>query len=461
MEKTKKTGKRLGFGHLLIWKSSEISAAWLNLIVLNYLTIYASDTLGLDVALVGTLLLVSKLVDAVTDVVAGWVVDNTHTKLGKGRPYEICIVGMAITTALLFAVNPAWSKVVKCAWVFFMYMLDYSVFATLRNAAGNPYTIRHFHNDRELVGKQAAYGGIVMMVPTIAVAIIFPMVMGRLATSAAGWTKLVLIFAIPSALIGSLRFIFCKEYTEVDDEIHERVEIKDILTIFKVNPFVWIYSLIVLAYNLLSNLGVTSYFFTYIVGDIGKAGTLSAMSLLGLPVLFLFPVLEKKIGSLGKMVFYLSWIGVIGYGLCFLAGGNLLLVYIGYLLGMIGTLPVMYYGTVFIMNICNYNEVKGIARMEASSNILANFASKVGSAMGSWITGILLAIGGYISSVGGEAVTQPSSALTMIRVDFALVPLIFTIVIGFACLAFSKCEKISNEFEAQRALSSASESQEA
>ena len=69
----------LSFGRLLAFKSSDVSAAWINVIMLNFLSIYASDTLGIGVATVGTLLLASKIVDAFTDIFAGWLVDNTHT----------------------------------------------------------------------------------------------------------------------------------------------------------------------------------------------------------------------------------------------------------------------------------------------------------------------------------------------------------------------------------------------
>ena len=126
-----KDPNKLGFGRLMAFKSSDIVAAWINLIMLNYLSIYASDTLGVNLLTVSTLLLASKAVDAVTDMVAGVIVDNTHTKLGKGRPYELSIIGMTICTILLFAGNPAWSNVVKCAWILCMYTLTFSIFATL------------------------------------------------------------------------------------------------------------------------------------------------------------------------------------------------------------------------------------------------------------------------------------------------------------------------------------------
>jgi len=452
MKKKEKNPNHLGLGHLAIWKSSEVSAAWLNLIVLSYLSIYASDTLGLDVALLGVLLMGSKLLDAFTDIFAGWLVDNTHTKLGKGRPYEICIVGQTICTVLMFSGSTQWSTTIKCIWVVCMYTFTYSIFGTLRNAAQNVYTIRHFKNNRELVSKQAAFGGVFVMLFSIIVSVVFPIAMGQLATSAAGWRKLVLIFMVPATLIGVLRFIFCKEEVAIDTTgTEDKVKLKDIWILFRSNKYMWIFAFIMLAYNIITNLAVSSYYYTYIVGNIGLAGAMSAVSILILPVMMLFPALIKKIGTLGKMVFLLSWLSVAGYALCFFAKAWIPGLFLGQMLENLGIMPVMYFGSVFIMDICTYNEMNGIPRMESCSNILSNFTSKAGSAMGSWITGIMLSLGGYISSMEGETVVQPDSALMMIRVDFAIIPLVLSLLIGLGCLAFSKLEMKAHKYEEERA----------
>lgn len=54
--------------------------------LIAYTTFYATDVLQLNAGLVGTLLLVSKLFDGVTDLVAGFLVDRTNTKFGRARP---------------------------------------------------------------------------------------------------------------------------------------------------------------------------------------------------------------------------------------------------------------------------------------------------------------------------------------------------------------------------------------
>ena len=64
MANKKNDPNHLGFGRLMAWKSSDIAMAGLNVIVLGYLSIYCSDTLGIAPAVVGTVLMVSKIIDA-------------------------------------------------------------------------------------------------------------------------------------------------------------------------------------------------------------------------------------------------------------------------------------------------------------------------------------------------------------------------------------------------------------
>ncbi len=446
-----KNPNHLSFGRLLAFKSSDISSAWVNVIVLNYLSIYASDTLGIDVRTVGVLLLASKIVDAFTDLFAGILVDNTKTKLGRGRTYEPAIIGMTLCTVLLFSCSPAWSNVIKYIWIFCMYTFTFSIFSTLRMAAANPYTISHFSNNPVLLKKVASYGGIVTMFGSIIVSSLFPVLMARLATSAGGWTRLILVIMIPATLIGLLRFFLCKEDPNVEaGSNQEPIRLGEIKTLFSKNKYVWYYALIMLSYNIITNLAVGSYYFKYVVGNTAQLGLLSVFGVVLLPLMLVFPVVMKKVGGLGKMLALFSVIGIVGYVICFFSGAFVPGVLAGYLLGTLATLPIAYYGILFVMNICNYNEMMGLQRMEASSSSLANFASKAGAALGAYVTGLVLSLGGYISTTSDVIVEQPASAIFMIRFDFALVPVILLVVIMLCSLAFSKLEPKVEAYEKEK-----------
>ena len=58
----------------------------------------------LNPAIVGSLLLASKIIDAFTDLGFGYILDKTHTRWGKARPYEVFVVLMWAFTILMFNV---------------------------------------------------------------------------------------------------------------------------------------------------------------------------------------------------------------------------------------------------------------------------------------------------------------------------------------------------------------------
>lgn len=440
----------LGFGRLLAWKSSDISQAWVSMLMLNFLSVYASDTLGVNIGIVGSLLMVSKIVDAFTDLISGWLVDNTHTRWGKGRPYELCIVGMTLSTIGMFSASPGWSMTFKCIWIFCMYTLTFSVFSTLRGAGNIPYTIRHFSNNQKLIAKMSGIGGIVVMIAAMLMNVLFPALVARYASSASGWTMSVAMVMIPATLLGVLRFIFCKEDPSIDERTSQQpIKVKEIVLMFRKNKYVWIYAAIMLCFNILTNLAVGSYFFKWVIGDMGIMGITSIFSVVLLPLMFAFPKIMEKIGGLSKMVSIFCVVSIVGYLIVFASGSYLPGVLVGFLLAQFATLPLTYYGILFIMNTCTYNEMIGLPRMDSSSGILSSFMSKVGAAMGSWITGLLLMLAGYVSAEG--VTSQPASAIMMIRIDYAIVPAIMYAIVLVCCVAFSKLEKKVAVWEAEKA----------
>ena len=68
------------------------------------LNLYLTDVLGLSLAMTGIVLSATKVWDAINDPIMGMIVDKTHTKMGKCRPYIFWMsFPVIIVTALLFA----------------------------------------------------------------------------------------------------------------------------------------------------------------------------------------------------------------------------------------------------------------------------------------------------------------------------------------------------------------------
>lgn len=84
----------------------------------------------------------------------------------------------------------------------------------------------------------------------------------------------------------------------------------------------------------------------------------------------------------------------------------------------------------------------------SSSNILSNFMSKIGFAAGSAVTGVMLGFTGYVA--GDSVISQPDSALFMIRILYTIVPAIMLVIISVCCKSFTKLEKQIPEWEEKK-----------
>ena len=427
---------KIGVVKFWTWSARDLSLS-ANFIVLSFISIYCTNTLNMEPALVGLLLMGSKVVDAVTDLFAGYLVDRTETKWGKGRPYEFAILGVWLCTWLLYSTPAEAGTTMKAIWIFVMYMFVNSVFTTLLNASGNPYMVRAFGDNEQRV-RLASFGGIIIMVASIVINITFPIAMTRIATSAAGWRKMIGMFALPLAVIGILRFFFVKE-TEKVDTVSEKVSFKDVLTVLKENKYVYMVIALQLVYSLVTGTGVVTYYFTYIVKNLEVMGVVSSVSVFVVPLMIFFPLMLKKV-PMGKMVQIGCVFYAIGSFVAFVSGGSIPVLIGATVITGIGTLPVTYLVNLMALDCGSYNAYKGRQRMDGTIGAIKGFANKLGGACGSGLLGIMLTMGGFDSTLE----TQTSSANFMIVALYTLIPCILFAVMA-VMFSFYKLDKMMPE----------------
>lgn len=448
-KRVKDPSTKLGFWRLLAWKSSDVASAACFVIVNGYLSIFCTNYLGMDPAAVGTILLVSNIVDAITDLIGCYVVDNSKvTKWGKARPYELGIIGVWVCTILMFCTPEGWGNMMKNIWVFFMYTFTFGVFNTFRSAAMQPYTIRAFGGNRTIMGKLGSYGGFVTMAGSMVISISFPIMMGRIATSAAGWRTLLLAYGIPLLLISLLRFIFIKEDPSIDAGLqHDKVSLKQILKMIVSNKYVWFYVVVMMMFNAISSLGVGTYYFTYVVGNTDIMGVFSVFSIMILPLMLFMPLILKKF-SAPQIIGATGTLAAVGYGILFFAGSNVSLLIVGGVITALVTLPLSYLGVLIVFDLCNYNEYLDLPRLDATTTVVSNnFASQLGQGIGGALSGLLLSAAGFVSSTDGTAV-QPESAIAMIRYLYSVIPMVMMIILVIFAFMLSKLNKNMPEIDA-------------
>ena len=74
---------KIGYG------SGDIAGNVVYAFLTSFVMVYLTDTIGLASGIVGTLIAVSKLFDGFTDIFFGSMIDKTHSKMGKARPWML------------------------------------------------------------------------------------------------------------------------------------------------------------------------------------------------------------------------------------------------------------------------------------------------------------------------------------------------------------------------------------
>ncbi len=97
------TKREKGYGLKLIGLCGGQISAGMETVVISQLTYYLTESVLMAAATVGILLMCTKFFDGFTDAVAGFLVDRTHSRWGKARPYSLLYVPMWIAMVLILS----------------------------------------------------------------------------------------------------------------------------------------------------------------------------------------------------------------------------------------------------------------------------------------------------------------------------------------------------------------------
>ena len=432
-------------------------ALLLNAVLATYLNIYYTDVLDLTHIWGGLFLtifpIVSKIIDAFTNVIMGYIIDRTRTKQGKARPWLLLSAPLvAIAGVLLFTVPNA-SETVQVIWVMLSYNLFYSFAYTIFNMSHNLMVPLSTRNTTDRGGLSVFNQIATIMMSGILVALIFPMViMPILGVDKAKWIVMMSALSIVTLPLILLEYYFTKE--RVTEETQNDSEEKKIpfLTQLKI-VFTDKYFLIVIAYFLIYTFGSTMknlglvYYCNWVLGTYNDGITQMLVSVIGgVPMgigIFAVWPLAKKFGkrnvTMWGFVLY-----AIGSLVCWLVPNNLVVVLVGQFIKNIGGLPCAYVFMALFADTLDHLEWKSGIRCDGVAMSVYNV---IACALIGIVTGIfngLLGNSGYIApkfdEMGNILTTQPDAAKNFIT--FAFVGLeVFTGIILAVLLIFFSVEK--------------------
>ena len=267
-------------------------ALLLNAVLATYLNVYYTDVLNLTPLWGGMFLtifpIVSKVIDAITNILMGQVIDRTKTKEGKARPWLLLSAILVPITAILLFTVPEGSDTVKAIWVMISYNLFYSFAYTIFNMSHNlmvPLSTR----DGTARGGLSVFNQITtIMMSGILVALVFPMViMPMIGVDKSKWITMMAILSIIALPLTLLEYFFTKERVTEENagedktksQLPFRQQIKILFT-DKYMVLMYVYFLVYTIGTTLKNLGLV-YYCNYVLGTYNDGITQMLVSVIG------------------------------------------------------------------------------------------------------------------------------------------------------------------------------------
>lgn len=204
---------KVGYG------SGDIAGNVVYAFLTSFVMIYLTETVGLASGIVGTLIAFSKLLDGFTDVFFGSLIDKTHSKLGKARPWMLYgYIGCAVTLVACFAVPTSLGKTAQYTWFFLAYTLLNGIFYTANNIAYSALTSLITKNSKERV-QMGSYRFIFAFSTSLLIQSITVGFVDRCGGDAAAWRLVAIIYAVIGLVVNTISSLSVKELSE--EELNE------------------------------------------------------------------------------------------------------------------------------------------------------------------------------------------------------------------------------------------------
>ncbi len=406
----------------------------------TYLTQFYTDVLGMSGMILTLMPLISKIIDAITNVIMGRIIDKTRTRQGKARPWVLVSgVCMAICGVLLYAV-PDWNSTVQIVWVVVSYNLFFAFAFTIYNmshALMVPLSTRNT-KQRDSLAMMTSTG--TTMIPGMLVTIILPIMINAIGVGGEAqsrWTLImgiIAMLAIPATL---MEYFFTKERV-TEESLNESGESKEETVPFMQQLkacFSDKYWMMIMAfwalYQIFNFLQTNSmlYYCNWVLGNSVESGTglqvlvnAIGQAPLGFGIFILWP-LVRKFGK--RWVMQIGFvIAALGSALVLFSGGSLGLVLGGLFIKSVGALPT-YVMAAQMAEALDHIEWKNGFRADGFSASVNSILITVSAGIGqSLILGGINHYGYIAPSVNTEVINQPDAMKTFFAWCFVGVPMV-------------------------------------
>ena len=454
--------KYLKWYHKIGYGSGDVAGNVVYAFLTAFIMFYLTDSIGLSMGIVGTLMAVSKIFDGVTDFFFGNLIDRTKTKMGKARPWMIfAYIGCAITLVACFSIPTSWGDTAQYVFFFIVYTLLNSVFFTANNIAYASLTALITKNTEERV-QLGSFRFIFAFGTSLLIQYITIKAVGWCGGGVDGWRTIAIIYALIGLAVNTISGLSVKELSETEEQKDDKEEkmsfIESVKLLFSNKYYVIICCtyLFTQLYATMISMGI--YYMKYILGNEDLFSTFSLW--INIPLiagLLISPIIIRKIGGMYKINIWSYVFATISRALVIVAAymGSVPLMLVFTALASLGTSPLQGDMNALIASCSEHTTLKTGKTIDGMMYSCSSLGIKIGSGIGTAICGWLLGAAGYVEN----AAVQTESTIAMLQFLYLWAPMILCGCVT-ALLCFLRVEKANKKLEEQQKQTILQEQQE-
>lgn len=434
-----------------------VGNAPINSLISSYFLIFYTNVVGLDVGALATLLIVAKVCDAISDPVMGYLIDRAPTtKMGKFRP--LIIIGAIICSLnyVLVWFGAMWSPIGKYVIVYATYVLLGWTYDIMDIPLTSMLPV--MTTDKRERSTLSTIKALATMAAYILTYVVAPYIVAE--TTLENYYILIfgsLAIVLACSIIGALglkeRVITSPDRESgkasggkaSDNSSH--YSIKEMLKFLTLPP-VLAYLLAALIYAIANSVynGTTTYYFTYVMGDLTLSSTLSIIGGACMPIaLLLTTPISNKLGHKRAYVFGVFICAVTRFS-CIFAPTSLPLMCVSVAIGELGTMLAMANGYSCLADATTYVQYKTGKHAEGAISAFSSFIYKCSSGIGSALPAYILAWTGYDAA----AEVQSANVINgLIGANTVIPAIIYTVAVVIMAVGYKLSQEEVDQMSAE------------
>lgn len=413
--------------------------------IASFLAVFYTDVFGIPAAAAGTMFLVTKIVDAVTDPIMGAVADRTKTRWGKFRPYLIFAGAPMAGAAVITFSTPELSDSGKIIYAYVTYslmMLCYTLLSTPYSSLSGVMTA-HPQERNTLISFRfiAAFAG-----TTLVNKFTLPLVdyLGN-GDEALGWQLTMALYGAVASVAFAITFFSTRERIAPPPQ-QKTSPLSDIKDLLDNRPWLILIGLAIVIMMTITLRGGSSYYYLkyYLQRPELISDYLFVQGIaLGVGAA-ITPLLTKYIDKTKLLMLLMSIVGALSILMYFVPPQYVSIIFVLNILISLALGPKSPLAWSMYADSADYTEWKTGRRATGMTFSAATFAQKLGGALGSAVMLWVLAAIGYVAREAQSDASQTGIALLQTVIP-GVIALVAAAIISFYPLTNAMLARIQSD----------------